>query len=100
MINVVKYGAIAGLAILGTLATGGSATTAVLAGGLAIASKGVEQICETVQNNDATEQKGKIANILTNAQQKTKDSPIKESRDRARQGRPPIRPRDKRIAGR
>ena len=97
MIDVIKYGAIASLAILGTLATGGTAATAVLAGGLAVATKGIEQICETAQN-EAPNTTGKIATILANAQQKTNDSPIKESRDRARQGIPPIR--DKRIASR
>ena len=44
MINVIKYGAIATLAILGILATGGTVASAVLTGGIAIASKGIEDI--------------------------------------------------------
>lgn len=98
MINVIKYGAIATLAILGILATGGTVASAVLTGGIAIASKGIEDICETAHNNDSPEKPGKVTNILTNSQQKTNSSPIKESRDRARQGFPPMR--DKRIASR
>ena len=97
MIDIVKYGAIAGLAIFGTLATGGSATAAVLAGGFAIASKGVEQICETATKEDVSSTNVKLSNILRD---KSNGKSLQESRERAKKGLPPATRRDKRIAGR
>ena len=97
MIDVVKYGAIAGLAVLGTLATGGTASAAVLAGGLAVASKGVEQICETVGKENASAQKTKLTDVLRD---NSKGKSLQESRERAKKGLPPAVRRDKRIAGR
>lgn len=96
MINIVKYGAIATLAIIGTLATGGTAASAVLAGGIAIASSGVEQICDTAskENNQST---NSIASVL---KQNSCGKSLKEQRDRVKKGLPTTFPRDKRIAGR
>ncbi|MBR6674681.1 MAG: hypothetical protein IKL32_02020 [Alphaproteobacteria bacterium] len=97
MMDIVKYGAIAGLAIFGTLATGGTASAAVLAGGLAVASKGVEQICETVgKENKAQPKKGLVGVLRDNSKGKS----LQESRERAKKGLPPAVRRDKRIAGR
>ena len=94
MINVVKYGTIAGLAILGTLATGGNPLAAVLTGGLAIASKGVEEICETSKKDETNKT---LNSILPN---RAKGKSLHESRERSKMGLPPAIPRDKRIAGR
>ncbi len=97
MIDIVKYGAIAGLAVFGTLATGGTASAAVLAGGLAIASKGVEQICETAAKENVSETNVKLSDMLRD---NAKGKPLQESRERAKKGLPPATRRDKRIAGR
>lgn len=103
MMDIVKYGAIATLAVVGALATGGTANAAVLAGSLAVASKGIEQICETrgkeakaQQKESDVEEKGKIDAILRD---KSEKKTIEGARERAKKGLPPVIPQDRRLAG-
>ncbi len=90
-----KYSVIAGLAILGALAAPalglGVAGNALVAGGIAAVAQGVQDIKETPQTE-------KQPAVIFAKKQKNTDSPIKQARDRAKNGVPvPIK--DRRIAG-
>ena len=98
MINVVKYGTIAALAIAGSLLpVSGAVATAALVGGIAAASQGVEDLCNAMVKKDETKTQGNLAALLRD---NSKGKSLQDSRERAKKGMPPKMPRDKRIAGR
>ena len=98
MINVVKYGTIVALAVVGSLLpVSGAVATAALVGGIAAATQGVEDLCDAMVKKDETKTQGNLVALLRD---NSKDKSLQDSRERAKKGLPPATRRDKRIAGR
>ncbi|MBR5130159.1 MAG: hypothetical protein IKV03_02920 [Alphaproteobacteria bacterium] len=99
MMNVVKYGTLATLAALGSLAAPalglGVVGNALISGGLVLAEKGIEKMYETP--SEKTAPSNTVASVLKKSQ---RPDSINEIRERSKKGRTPAYPRDKRIAGR